>query len=112
MRTEMRLRKGKIPIEAVIDLHGMTQPEAHAALSRFIIDSHAAQKRCVLVITGKGGDRLGDPFPSTYTGVLKQRLPQWLAQMPLAPLVLRTQAARKHHGGEGAYYVYLKRRRD
>lgn len=110
-RTHSRLRKGRIPIEAVLDLHGLTQPDAHAALSRFIQDAYAAQKRCVLVITGKGGDRIRAAFTSDFTGVLRQRLPEWLGQMPLAPLVLKTETARQQHGGDGAFYVYLKRRR-
>lgn len=110
-RTHSRLRKGRIPIEAVLDLHGMTQPDAHAALSTFIQAAHATQKRCVLVITGKGGDRVRSAFPSDFTGVLRQRLPEWLGQMPLRPLVLKCEPARRQHGGDGAFYVYIKRLR-
>ncbi len=49
-----KLKRGKLPPEARIDLHGMTLDQAHPALTRFILDSHAKQRRLVLVITGKG----------------------------------------------------------
>lgn len=102
-RTAERLRKGKMEIEATLDLHGMTQAEARDALTRFIQSSHKKGRRCVLVITGKG--LLGRP------GVLKTKVPEWLAAEPLEPLVLMTAAARKH-GGEGAIYVLLRRERE
>ena len=117
-RTDARLRKGKIPIEARLDLHGMTQDQARSALERFITDSVAQGRRCVLVITGKGTFRLtgegggeGD-WTAPVRGVLKRRVPEWLAGRPLSDVVLKVYPARVQDGGEGALYVYLKRMKD
>jgi DNA-nicking Smr family endonuclease len=106
-----RLKRGKLEPEARIDLHGMTLDQAHGALAGFILRSHAAGRRLVLVVTGKGKDRdTGGPIP-VRRGVLRHNVPQWLRMAPLAPLVLQIAEAHFKHGGGGAYYVYLKRQR-
>jgi len=106
-----RLKRGKLSPEARIDLHGMTLDHAHRALTAFILRSHGAGKRLVLVVTGKGKDRDGGgPIP-VRQGVLRHNVPQWLRLPPLGPLVLQVTEAHIRHGGGGAYYVYLRRRR-
>lgn len=106
-----RLKRGKLRPEARIDLHGMTLAQAHPALSGFILSAHAAEKRLVLVITGKGKARDdGDPIPTRF-GVLRHQVPQWLRMPPLSSVVLQVTEAHRSHGGAGAYYVYLRRRR-
>lgn len=106
-----RLKRGKLKPEARIDLHGMTLGQAGPVLVRFITESHAKQRRLVLVITGKGKDRDdGGPIP-VPKGVLRRQVPQWLAMPPLAPKVLQVTQAHAKHGGEGALYVYLRRLR-
>ncbi len=106
-----RLKRGKLVPEGKIDLHGMTMAQAHPALTGFILRSHAAGKRLVLVVTGKGKDRdTGGPIP-VRQGVLRHNVPQWLRMDPLAPLVLQITEAHLKHGGGGAYYVYLRRQR-
>lgn len=105
------LKRGKLTPEARIDLHGMTLAEAHPALNGFILQSHALGRRLVLVITGKGKrPRDHGPIPTRH-GVLRHQVPQWLRMAPLAPLVLQVTEAARNHGGEGAYYVYLRRRK-
>lgn len=99
-----RLKRGLHKIEARLDLHGMTQAEAHRALAGFIIGSREAGRRCVLVITGRG---LGPNGP----GVLKSLVPRWLEEPDLRPHVLAMAAAQPHHGGAGAAYLLLRRRR-
>lgn len=115
-RTAERLRRGQYPIDARLDLHGMTQAEAHRALGLFVRQCHAAGKRCLLVITGKGGRSRGGndgPFVNPEPpGVLKRRVPQWLKDADLAPLVLSTAPATPGHGGQGALYILLRRRRE
>lgn len=121
-RTAERLRRGQMPIEARLDLHGMTQHQAHGALALFVRQCHAAGKRCILVITGKGaagrrhrieghlsGSMMQDREPP---GVLKRKLPMWLKEPDLKPLVLSTFQATPEHGGSGAVYILLKRHRD
>jgi len=106
-----RLKRGKLKPEGRIDLHGMTLEQAHGALLNFILTAHEADKRLVLVITGKGKSRDdGGPIPTRF-GVLRHQVPQWLRLAPLARAVLQVSEAHLRHGGQGAYYVYLKRRR-
>ena len=104
-RTLQRLRRGLIPPEAKIDLHNMTQAEAHAALLRFLAASQAAGRRCVLVITGKGYG------PDGAVGVLKTGVPRWLNEPDTRARILAFTHATTAHGGEGALYVLLRRRK-
>jgi DNA-nicking Smr family endonuclease len=100
-QTLKHLSRGERRVEAVIDLHGMTVQVAHSALRRFVELQAAAGKRCLLVITGKGGpDR-----PSR----LKHEVPLWLEEWK--PPVLAVTNAQPKHGGAGALYVLLQRRR-
>lgn len=111
-RTAERLRRGQMPIEGVLDLHGLRQAEAQQQLTRFLLSGHHAGRRCVLVITGKGGrknddaDGLGDPG-----GVLRRMLPLWLDMNPLRPIILDHAPARPKDGGGGAFYILLRRQR-
>jgi DNA-nicking Smr family endonuclease len=89
----------------------MTLADAHPALIRFIADAHARGLRLVLVITGKGKLREEyAPMPSRL-GVLRHQVPHWLNSGALRPLVLQVTEAHRTHGGSGAYYVYLRRRK-
>jgi DNA-nicking Smr family endonuclease len=101
--TAERLKRGRYPVEAHLDLHGMTQAEAHRALTGFITRSRAAGRRCVLVITGHG--RMSG-------GVLKAAVPRWLAEPGLRPYVLAITPAQPRAGGDGALYVLLRRLRE
>ena len=108
-----QMRRGKLVPEARIDLHGMTLERAHPALTRFILRAQSDGKRLVLVITGKGRTTPRDdhgPIPRPR-GVLKNQVPDWLSRPPLAQAVLQVAEAHISHGGTGAYYVYLRRKR-
>ena len=95
-----RLKRGRRPIEARLDLHGMTQAEAHAALAGFVSGSRAADRRCVLVITGHG---------RVSGGILRQAVPRWLNEPALRRHLLAIAPARPQHGGHGALYLLLRR---
>ena len=113
-RSAERLRRGQMNIEARLDLHGHTQADAHRAAHAFIATSHRVGRRCVLIITGKGGARDdfdGSFMPDRDSGVLRRNLPRWLGEAPMRPLVLRLETACPQHGGDGAYYVLLRRKR-
>jgi DNA-nicking Smr family endonuclease len=99
---------GKQDIDARLDLHGLTQAQAHSALLRFLRDASAREARLVLVITGKGmrGEGAGE------RGVLKRQVPHWLALPEFRSLVIGFEDAGVRHGGEGALYVRLRRMRD
>jgi DNA-nicking Smr family endonuclease len=110
---KQRLVRGREEIDGTIDLHGMRQVEAHAALSRFIHARHARGDRTLLVITGKGLKKLGDDAAVIVErGVLRQMLPIWLGEPNLAPMVAGWDVAAQGHGGDGAFYVRLRRERD
>jgi DNA-nicking Smr family endonuclease len=104
--TAARLRKGELPIEATLDLHGFTQSEAHSALIVFIAGSRALGHRCLLVVTGKGGK---EGTSGRTTGILRANVPRWLNESPLRAHVLAFANARPRHGGEGALYVLIRR---
>lgn len=106
-----RLKKGKLSPDAKIDLHGMTLHEAHPALIGFVLSAHQKAHRLVLVVTGKGKPADNGEYFSSQGGILKQQVPRWLGEHPLAPLVLQVSEAHGKHGGGGALYVYLRRRR-
>ncbi|MGB0496726.1 MAG: Smr/MutS family protein [Rubricella sp.] len=105
-----KMRRGRLKPDARIDLHGMTAERAHGALNGFILRAHAEGLRLVLVITGKGRTGVHDHVPERR-GVLRHAVPQWLKQAPLGPFVLQITPAHRSHGGAGAYYVYLRRKR-
>jgi DNA-nicking Smr family endonuclease len=102
-RMKRGLARGKQAIDARLDLHGLTQSEAHGALLHFLRNAHARDARLVLVITGKG--RGAEP------GVLRRQVPQWLGLPEFRSLVVGFEDAHVTHGGEGALYVRVRRAR-
>ena len=112
-KTAKALRRGTRAPEATVDLHGMTLNRAHSALTRFILAQRAAGTRCVLVITGKGGDyrSRADGRFDIGRGALRQDVPRWLREPQLAGSVVGIYQAHPRHGGDGALYVYLRKAR-
>jgi DNA-nicking Smr family endonuclease len=101
-RTWLRLKRGQVALEASLDLHGQTQAEAHRRLGRFLADAQAASRRCVLVVTGKGLES---------GGTLRHMVPRWLNQPDNRERVIAYCPAQPRHGGGGALYVLVRRRR-
>lgn len=107
--------RGRLAIDAVLDLHGHSQRTARGVLGRFVAEQHGKGARCLLVITGKGAPSLsfGGAEKSfdqgAGRGVLKARLHDWLAEEPLRKLISRASPAHPRHGGGGAFYIFLKR---
>jgi DNA-nicking Smr family endonuclease len=107
-RMKQRVARGKEAIEARLDLHGLTQAQAHADLLRFLRNASARELRLVLVITGKGSKTFGR---GGEAGVLKRHVPQWLSLPEFRSLVIGFEDAHIAHGGEGALYVRVRRAR-
>jgi DNA-nicking Smr family endonuclease len=107
-RLKQRVARGREPIDARIDLHGMTQHQAHGALLHFLHRAQADGVKTVLVVTGKGLRKSSD---GGERGVLKRQVPLWLALPEFRPLVVGFDDAHVGHGGEGALYVRLRRPR-
>jgi DNA-nicking Smr family endonuclease len=98
--TAERLKRGKLAIEARLDLHGLIQDEAHRALTGFVGGSRASGLRCVLVITGRG---------AVGGGILRQAVPRWLDEPGLRRHLLAIAPAQPCDGGAGALYLLLRR---
>ena len=109
-QTARRLERGRLPVEARLDLHGMRQRDAHVALRRFLKGAQAKGYRHVLVITGKGAasDARRSFYEAEERGVLRQAVPHWLGQPDLAHVVISYSEAPRRLGGEGALYVRLR----
>lgn len=101
--TRRKLARGRLPIEGVVDLHGLTQTEAHALLLSFLHRAHEDGRRHVLVVTGKGASMGSD-------GVLRRAVPAWLATPAFRGLVSGHEPAARNHGGGGALYIRLRSR--
>ncbi len=112
-RMKQRVARGREPIDARIDLHGLTQDRAHDALARFVRHAQARGAKLVLVITGKGsrdmGSRENDAFVGER-GVLRRLVPLWLGLPEFRGAVIGFEPAHKTHGGEGALYIRIRRR--
>jgi DNA-nicking Smr family endonuclease len=108
-KTHRQMTRGKLVPEARIDLHGMTLNIAQPVLTRFIMQARAEGRRLVLVITGKGREGGPDAPLPVRPGALRHNVPHWLHMPPLNQVVLQIRPAHRRHGGDGAYYVYLRR---
>lgn len=98
-----KIAKGRLALEARIDLHGLVQSEAHVILLDFLLRAHGRGMRHVLVITGKGSS-IGSE------GALKRAVPLWFSKPEFRYLISSYESAAQHHGGEGALYIRLSRR--
>ncbi len=103
-RTADKLKKGRMDIDARLDLHGSTLAQAHSRLYGFITSVQASGARCVLVVTGKGRSTLGD------IGKLKAAVPRWLNEPTFRPYVLSLSYAQQKDGGDGALYILLRKK--
>ena len=113
-RSAERPKRGQLAIEGRLDLHGMTQDNARAALDHFIGEAYASGKRALLIITGKGLKPREPAYPWDHStgGVLKAMTPRWLNEAPNRGRVLAITEAQPRHGGSGALYVLIRRQRE
>ena len=111
-RTEQKLKRGRIEIDATLDLHGLKQHAAHSRLVHFIARASEDGHKAVLIVTGKGTPRGEETsyMPGERRGVLRAQVPLWLEEAPLRAYVRGVKSAGPRHGGAGALYVLIKRR--
>lgn len=98
-----KVQKNKQQIDATLDLHGMTQDQAYAYLGQKLAQFKLKRFSCVLIITGKGGK-----YNRKQSGVLRRIVPMWMETPKFRCMVKQIAPAKSHHGGQGAFYVYLK----
>lgn len=114
-RKAKKLGGGRAGIDARLDLHGLRQDEALGRLRGFLRDCYARELRTVLVITGKGRetDDPSTPFYDTLDrlprGVLRRNLPRWLDEPELRAIVVSYTTAAQRHGGDGAFYIQIRK---
>jgi DNA-nicking Smr family endonuclease len=101
-RSWLRLKRGQVMLEQTIDLHGLTQEQAHERLGRVLAEAQQSGLRCLLVVTGKG---------LAHGGVLRHMVPRWLNEGPNRERVLAFAPAQPKHGGAGALYLLIRRKR-
>ena len=103
------LKRGKIKPEKILDLHGLTSVEAKTKAIEFTKINFNLGLRLLLIITGKGKIKINDlNREGLNTGVLRKSLKSWLYESDLRPYILGIVSSHISHGGEGAFYVYLK----
>ena len=110
--TAEKLKRGELTPGARIDLHGMTEAVAHATLLSFLAGAQSRGVRLALVITGVGNPKHHDgaEWMRSPHGVLKQMVPRWQNEKEFAALISGSGPAHRRHGGDGALYVYLRKR--
>ena len=106
-----KMRQGKIRPEAKLDLHGLHLAQAQPTLTKFVLDAHGKGLRLILIITGKGRNSEDYDVIPKRKGVLKATVPNWLSMEPLSSKILQITNAHVKHGGGGAFYVYLRKKR-
>jgi DNA-nicking Smr family endonuclease len=104
-----KLNRGKVNIDAKLDLHGMRQDEAYNTLISFVTRAAQHEKQLVLIVTGKGERKLTYNNEFSETGVLRRMVPIWLSDPNLRNSVIGFEEAAIGHGGSGALYVRLRR---
>lgn len=115
-REKSRLSRGLTTIDGKIDLHGLTQDQAHQALHIFIGRAVASGWKNVLVITGKGKTHYNHSlksygeFGQESPGVLRRKVPQWLGEPSVRNMIVGYETASSSHGGTGALFVKLRRK--
>ncbi|WP_269584783.1 Smr/MutS family protein [Roseibium sp. Sym1] len=108
-RYRRKVVRGVKAIDARIDLHGLTQHQAHERLRGFLYQAQARRHQIVLVITGKGGGP--ERAYMDERGVLRRMVPQWLSMPDVRGVVLGYEEAHPSHGGAGALYVRIRKKR-
>ncbi len=110
--TLRKFKREEFRVEAVLDLHGLTEDEAFAKVDSFIPQSYALGRRCVMIITGKGIRAHPDDDIFTAKGVLRKQVPQWLNMARLRAMILIYKHPSEKMGGTGALYILLRRNKE
>ena len=108
------LKKGKVKIDRRIDLHGYSLIDAHLKLRNEVEKNYNNNKRCLLVITGKGAHKKNldnEEPPKLFYGKIKNSIISWVNQGDLKKYILTYQDAGIEHGGDGAIFIYLRKKR-
>lgn len=107
---ERRIRNGAIVPDMSIDLHGHTLSAAHARLGQAISDALVRDVRVLLVVTGKPPKSPG-ATGQKQRGAIRAEIGHWLETSVYADRIASVRVAHPRHGGDGALYLILRRKK-
>lgn len=107
---ERRIRSGALVPDMTIDLHGHSLSAAHARLNQALAGALARDARIVLVITGKPPKSIGVGGDGRR-GAIRGEIGHWLETSAYADRIASVRLAHPRHGGDGALYVILRRKK-
>jgi len=112
---EIKSNKKKSFKKKSIDLHGYTLEQANKAIENFIKESYSQKINKLIVVTGKGlhSQNEKDPYVSKDLSILKYSVPEFISNnKDLMNIIYEIKDAKIEDGGAGAFYIYLKKKRN
>ena len=110
------IKKRSFSIDKKIDFHGKTVIESEKEFANTILECYNGGLRCLLFVTGKGLFKLKNTTkphkPKLYHGVIRSSFIQWVKSNKFSKYILSFDQASIEHGGDGAFYVYLRKKKN
>ena len=109
---DINFQKKNLSRTKIIDLHGYTLDKANEIVEKFIKESFLQQVNKIIVVTGKGlhSQNEMDPYVSKKLGILKYSVPEFINKnTDLMKIIHEIKEAKIEDGGEGAFYIFLKK---
>ena len=110
---DLKFQNKKTIKTSLIDLHGYTLDGANKAIENFINKAYLENVNKLIVVTGKGlhSENEKDPYVSKDLGILKYSVPEFISNnSSLMNIISEITDAKLEDGGEGAFYIYLKKK--
>ena len=110
------IKKGSFHIDKKIDFHGKSLLESEEKFSNTIVQSYNSGQRCLLFVTGKGLFKSKNyeesDKPKLYHGIIRSSFVEWARSKKFSKYILSFEQASIEHGGDGAFYVYLRKNKN
>ena len=107
-------QQNKSPLKVKsIDLHGYTLEQANNVIEEFILKAFEEKISKLIVVTGKGihSDVEKNPYISKDLSILKYSVPEFIKKnRNLMKIINDIQDASIADGGDGAFYIFLKKK--
>ena len=111
---EKKIKKGKLPFDKKVDFHGLSSENAKRIFFKTITDCFYSNNRCILFITGKGLKKSIHDTANTrlFYSKIREDFQKWVLEKNIVSKILYVQPAGFLHGGDGAFFVYLRKNKD
>ena len=110
------VEKGSFQIDKKIDFHGKSLSESEQRFNSIILECYKKNQRCLLFVTGKGlfKSKIYEESnkPKLYHGIIRASLVEWARSKKFSKYILSYEQASIEHGGDGAFYVYLRKNKN